>query len=150
MNSLKKYKLDKAFTEGVTMYLDDAPDVAFLVKLPSAYNRAYSQALYGSLDWSMEEGQVKTGGGLMATHYLQQDAFIEHCLISADGEPIPADFAAEYPTALAELMEKANELAAEITEKVETSAKKLSVSSSGSENGQDGNSSMPDLKTKAG
>ena len=44
MNKLASYKLDKAFTDGVDIYLDAAPDCAFRVRLPSQYNRVYTQA----------------------------------------------------------------------------------------------------------
>lgn len=125
MDKLAHYKLDKAFTRGVVIRLDHAPDVEFLVKLPSQYNREYCQALYGAMQWeSGADGEVKTGGALMATRYAQEDAFIAHCLLSQDGEPIPESFAEEYPEAVAELMTKANDLSAEIGKRVEDAAKK--------------------------
>jgi len=148
---LEKYKLDKAFTDGVDIYLDAAPDVVFRVRLPSQYNRAYSQALYGAMDWSVgDDGQVKPGGSLLTTRYAQEDAFIEHCLLSQDGEPVPESFRTDYPLALAELMEKAAELANDIQERVADTVKKSSASSTGSADGLDARSFMPSLNDAAG
>ena len=150
MKKLAAYKLDKSFTDGVTIRLDNAPDVEFAVVLPSPYNRAYSQALYGAMNWSMEDGKVQTGGGIMDTRYAQEDAFLDHCLKSIDGEPAPENFRTDYPEALAELMVKAEELAEAVTDKVDTSVKKSPASSDGKDNGQDGRSSMTASKAVAG
>lgn len=125
MDKLAHYKLDKAFTSGVVINLDHAPEVDFLVKLPSQYNREYCQALYGAMQWEAgADGEVKTGGALMATRYAQEDAFVAHCLLSKDGEPIPESFSEEYPEAVAELMTKADKKAVEIAKQVEDAAKK--------------------------
>lgn len=151
MNKLGKYKLDKAFTKGVELRLDDAPDVVFMVRLPSQYNRSYTQALYGAMEWNVgEDGNIKTGGSLMQTRYAQEDAFIEHCLLSMDGEPIEDDFASEYPEAVQELMSKATELANDMQERVESSVKKSQTSSGGSESGQAESGSTTTLKAAEG
>lgn len=144
MNKLKAYKLNKAFTDGVDIPLDGA-DVVCKVRLPSQYNRGYTEALYSGIGFEFSEGGVKPSGSLMATRYAQEDAFVEHCLLSIDGEPVPADFATEYPTALVEIMEKATELANAIEEKVSTTVKKLQPSSTGKETGQEKSDSMPSL-----
>ena len=150
MDKLGKYKLDKSFTDGVLIRLDDAPDVEFMVRLPSQYNRAYTQALYGAMDWSVgDDGKVNTGGNLMDTRYSQLDAFLAHCLLTMDGEPIPDNFATEYPEALDELMTKANELANAISERVDDSVKKSLGSASGDHDGLDARSFMPTSKAKA-
>lgn len=150
MKGLEKYKLDKAFTKGTIIYLDSAPHVEFLVKLPSPYNRGYTQGLYGAMDFSIDgEGEVKAGGGLISAKYAQEDAFLDHCLVSIDGEPVPKEFSVEYPEALQELMSKATELANAITERVDDSVKKSSASSDGSETGEAKKSSMPTLKAGA-
>ena len=150
MDKLAKYKLDKAFTSGVEIRLDGAPDVAFLVRLPSQYNRAYSQALYGAMNLTIgDDGKVKADGNLMNTRYVQVDAFIDACLVSIDGEPVPAGFATDYPEAIEELMTKANELANSITERVDESVKKLSASASGSGSGQEKPHSMSSLQKEA-
>ena len=74
MKGLDSYKLDKAFTDGVEIRLDDAPDIVFLVKLPSQYNRGYTQALYSGLEWDIsEDGEVKTGGSLESSHFDWRD-----------------------------------------------------------------------------
>jgi hypothetical protein len=155
MKGLDSYKLDKAFTDGVVIFLDDAPEVAFKVKLPSPYNRGYSQALYGAMDFKIdEEGKAQAAGNMMEARYAQEDAFIEFCIISVemvdDGESLDKqEFASGYPEGLAELMNKATELADSITEKVTTSVKKSSASSSGSETGQVRSASTLSLKAGA-
>jgi len=150
MKGLDSYKLDKAFTEGVEIRLDDAPDTVFLVKLPSQYNRGYTQALYGGLDWSFDDnGEVKTGGSLLATRYLQEDAFMEFCLESIDGEQVPDNFLQEYPSAVAELMSKTNDLVQSLEEKVSKSVGKSSASSSGKKSGQEKSDSTNSLSSAA-
>lgn len=151
MDKLGKYKLDKAFSDGVDIRLDDAPDVVFTVRLPSQYNRAYTQALYSSMEWDLgEDGAIKTGGSLMATRYAQEDAFLEHCLMSMDGEPITEGFAKDYPEAVAELMSKAIDLSNDIQERVETSVKKSPASSNGNDSGQEKSGSTSTLKAAEG
>jgi hypothetical protein len=151
MNKLKAYKLDKSFTEGVEIRLDDAPDVVFLVRLPSMYNRGYSQALYGGMSMSLDEkGEVKTGASMMVARYVQEDAFVEHCLVSMDGESIDSDFQAEYPEAIAELITKSGELVAAIEDKVSDAVGKSPASSSGKVDGQAKKSSTLSLSTAAG
>jgi hypothetical protein len=146
---LEAYKLDKAFTEGVDIRLDGAPDVVFKVKLPSQYNRGYTQAMYASIDWSMGSDGIKTGGSLMSTKFAQEDAFVSNCIISMDGEKLPANFQAEYPAALDELMTKANDLARAIDEKVEDSVKKSQGLSGGKANGQAAKTSTTALSAAA-
>lgn len=150
MDKLAAYKLDKAFTDGVDIYLDDAPDVPFRIRLPSQYNRAYSQALYGGMQFQVDaEGKVKPGADLIATRYAQEDAFLAHCLLSIDGEAPPEHFAQDYPAAMSELLNKATELANDLESTVSTSVKKSPTSSTGSESGQDGKSSIGTLKNAA-
>jgi len=150
VDKLGNYKLDKAFSDGVSIYLDDAPDVEFKVKLPSQYNRAYTQALYGSLELTVDaDGALSSGGNLMRTRFQQEDSFVEHCLLTMDGEPISGDFQATYPDAVTELMEKANELANTLSERVTDSAKKSSASSSGNASGQAKSVSMSASKVTA-
>ena len=144
MNKLKAYKLNKAFTDGVDIRLDGA-DVVCKVRLPSQYNRGYSQALYAGIGLEFDNGIVKPSGSIMDTRYAQEDAFVEHCLLSIDGESIPDNFSTEYPTALAEIMEKATELANAIEEKVATTVKKSQPISTGKETGQEKSDSMPSL-----
>ena len=149
--SLKAYKLDKAFTEGVDIRLDEAPEVVFKVRLPSQYNRGYTQALYGSLEWSTDStGNFKTGGDLMKTRWAQEDAFMSNCLLSMDGEPIPDNFADEYPAAVQELMEKATDLVSDIEERVSSSAKKSSTTSTGKDAGRAKSDSISLSKSVAG
>jgi hypothetical protein len=151
MKGLSKYKLDKAFTEGVVIILDDAPDVPFLVKLPSPYNRAYTQSLYSSMGFSVaDDGSIQTDGSLMDTRFAQEDAFLSHCLVSIDDEPADPSFAKDYPEALAELMTKANELAEAISAKVSDSVGKSSASLDGKKTGQEKSGSIQSLKAEAG
>ena len=149
MDKLASYKLDKAFTEGVDLTLDAAPDVVFRVRLPSQYNRAYTQALYAGMDFDMTDGEVKPKGGVMAAKYAQDDAFIAHCLLSMDGEAIPDSFASEYPIAVAELIEKATELASKIEAKVSDTVEKSQPTSLGSGSGQGKKNSTVSLKAGA-
>lgn len=145
--SLDKYKLDKAFTEGVDIRLDDSPEDVFRVKLPSQYNRGYTQAMYSAMDWSYDDdGKVRTGGNLMGTRFAQEDAFIKFCLVSLNGEPLPDGFADEFPRAVTELISKAQDLANEIEERVSDSTKKSSASSAGKESGLEKSGSTSDLK----
>lgn len=151
MKGLDRYKLDKAFTDGVVIRLDDAPDVEFLVRLPSQYNRGYTQSLYGGMKFDIDgEGNVKPGGGLMEARFAQEDAFLSSCLLSIDGDDVPESFGTEYPIALQELMTKATELASAIEERVGESVKKSSASSTGSADGQDAKGSTAGLKKAAG
>jgi hypothetical protein len=150
MKGLSKYKLNKAFTEGVDIRLDDAPDVVFRVKLPSQYNRAYTQAMYSSMEFDVsDDGTVKPGGDLVDMRYAAEDAFMNHCLISVDGEPIPSDFAEVYAPAIPELMDKAQELANAIDSKVDDAVGKSSTSSTGSTSGEEKSPSTLDLKNVA-
>ena len=151
MDKLSRYKLDKGFTDGVDIILDNAPDVTFRVRLPSQYNRGYTQALYGGMEWSIgDDGSVKPGGSLMSARYAQEDAFLAHCLLAIDGEPVPAGFRDDYPSALSELMEKATELANAIEEKVTESVKKSPTSSTGKGSGQGVKGSTMSLTSAAG
>ena len=136
MDKLSSYKLDKAFTDGVDIYLDAAPDCAFRVRLPSQYNRVYTQALYAGMEFDLSSGEAKPKGGVMAAKYAQEDAFVAHCLLSIDGDPVPDNFATEYPMALSELMDKASELAESIEKKVADSVEKSQPTSVGSGSGQ--------------
>jgi len=151
VNKLKAYKLNKAFTDGVEIRLDDAPDVVFLVRLPSTYNRGYSEALYSGMSMSLDEdGQVKTGSSLMVARYVQEDAFVEHCMVSMDGDPIDDDFQAEYPEAVAELISKAGDLVEAIESKVTDAVGKSQASLSGKDDGLEKKSSTPKLSSAAG
>jgi hypothetical protein len=151
MDKLARYKLDKAFTEGVDLYLDEAPDVVFRVRLPSRYNRAYTNAIYGGMGLKLSsDGLVKTDSSIMDARFAQEDAFVAHCILSMDGEALPENFATDYPEALAELMEKATELANEIEAKVADTVKKSPALSSGSENGAASKSSTTKLKGAVG
>jgi len=136
MDKLASYKLNKAFTEGVDICLDDAPEVQFRVRLPSQYNRGYTNAIYGGMGFKVSaEGMMQTEANIMDAKYAQEDAFLAHCLVSMDGEPVPADFATEYPAALAELMRKAQELANDIEAGVSDTVKKSPALLSGKESG---------------
>ena len=150
MSGLDAYKLDKAFTEGVEIRLDDAPDVVFLVRLPSQYNRAYSQAMFGSMEFDLDSGGVKPKVDILDTKYAQQDAFINHCVVSMDGEPLPDNFINDYPSAVDELVEKAGDLAAAIERGVDDSVKKSQPSSTGKGSGQVKRSSTESLSSVAG
>jgi hypothetical protein len=151
MDKLKAYKLDNAFSDGVVIYLDAAPDVEFLVKLPSQYNRDYSEALYSGLSMSVDDvGQVKAGASIMIARHVQEDAFCEYCLLSIDGEPVPDNFQRVYPDAVTELITKATELASAIEERVKDAVGKSSTSSSGKKTGQAKSDSMSSLSSAAG
>lgn len=150
MDKLVKYKIDKAFTEGVDIRLDDAPEVCFRVRLPSQYNRGYTNKLYSGMNLKIsEDGKVNSDANVMDAKYASEDAFVDHCLVSMDGDPIPDSFAADYPTALSELIGKATELAAEIEARVSDTAKKSPSLSDGKESGQANKRSTVSLKSGA-
>ena len=145
MDKLSAYKLDNAYTGGVELTLDNAPDVIFMVRLPSMYNRAYTQALYSGMHMEVNDDGTVTGDtNIMDAKYAQEDAFVAHCLVSIDGEPLSKSFADDYPAALAELMEKATALATSIEEKVTESVKKSPTTSHGKSGGRvETKSTMP-------
>jgi len=151
MEKLQAYKLDKAFTDGVVIRLDSAPDVEFLVRLPSQYNRGYTQAVYGDAGFTLgENGQVEVkGGGVVEIKWRQEDAFADHCLVSIDGDPVPADFREQYPAAISELFMKANQLAQEVDGRVGEAAKKSLASLTGSRSGEDAKISTQSLSGAA-
>ena len=133
--SLDAYKLDKGFTEGVEITLDAAPDDVFVVLLPSMYNRKYSQALYSGMDFSeLEDGTNKVN--YVVAKYAKDDAFVEHCLLTLNGKPLPPRFVDEYPSAVDELARKADEMAAAIDERVKNTVKKSQPTSTGTSGGQ--------------
>ena len=139
-DKLSSYKLNSAYTEGVDFTLDEAPDVIFRVILPGQYNRAYMADLYNSMDIDVtEDGTVSRGeSNLVETSKAQEIAFIDHCLVSIDGEPVPKDFLSEYPKAVRELVEKANEATLQLEGDVENAVKKSALSSVGSSSGAAG------------
>ena len=128
LEKLSKYKVNKAFTEGVDIYLDDAPDVCFKVRLPGQYNRQYMAEMYGAIEVSFDDGEATTKTNVLQARDVQEKAFINHCLLSIDGEPIPDGFADEYPSALEELIIKANDLSEALTSRVDDAAKKSAPS----------------------
>jgi hypothetical protein len=67
-----------------------------------------------------------------------------------DGDPLPDSFQEDYPAAVAELVEKANELVSNIEEKVETSVKKSQPTSTGSGDGQEKKASTRNLSSAVG
>ena len=149
MAGLDAYRLDRAFTDGVEIRLDDAPDVVFLVRLPSRYNRAYSRSMYEAMKVDGEGTEVRvTATNLVNVKFVQEDAFVQHCLISIDGEPVPAGFQAEYPVAVEELVEKANALVSKIEERVEESVKKSRTTSHGNASGAAKKSSTTSLNSE--
>lgn len=151
--SLDSYKLHKAFTEGVVIRLDKAPDDEFRVKLPSQYNREYTRAQYEGVDLDISpDGTVNAANGgavmLLVAKKAQEDAFCNHCIKSWNGGPLPENFAEEYPEALYELMEKATEMAEEINSRVDTAVKKSPASSPSSKSGQERKSSTSSLSKR--
>ena len=136
LDKLSKYRVDKAFTEGVIINLDDAPDVDFLVKLPGQYNRSYMAALYGAIEIDFDdEGNAATKTNVLKARDMQEAAFVDHCLVSIDGEAPPDNFAQEYPMALEELVRKANDLLEAMSDDVEEAVKKSAPSLVGNASG---------------
>ncbi len=151
MDKLAKYKLDKSFTEGVEIRLDNAPDVVFLVTLPSMYNRNYAQAMYSGMSMSMsDDGNITADTNIVVARYVQEDAFFDHCLKEMDGEPVPESFKRDYPEALTELMTKATELANDIENRVNDAVGKSQASSTGKADGQEKSNSKPSLSKAVG
>lgn len=139
LDKLSKYKVNKAFTEGVVINLSDAPDVDFLVRLPGQYNRAYMAEVYGSLNLTFDDDGKPVGvANVIATRQLQEEAFLKHCLLAIDGEPTPVGFAEEYPKAIEELMVEAGKLVDQIAKGVDEGVKKSAPTLIGNANGTDG------------
>lgn len=139
LDKLKAYEVNKAFTEGVNIFLDDAPEVEFLVKLPGQYNRAYIAALYGGIQIDItdtEASEVKTN--VLEARESQVSAFVEHCIVSIDGEDVPKDIYSTHPAAVNELIAKAQDLVEAIDKEVELASKKSSPTSLGSVGGATG------------
>lgn len=152
MDKLSSYKLDRAFTDGVEIVLDDAPDCIFMVRLPSAtYNRDYARAIFEGMAMDVgSEGEVKMGKvNMVVAKQVQDDAFVDHCIKSIDNKPVPKHFLRDYPTAVAELLEKANALTAKLEEKIADSVKKSEATSNGSSDGAERSDSMPSLSSAA-
>lgn len=149
MDKLAAYKLNNAYTDGVEIGLDNS-DVVFMVRLPSMYNREYTQALYSGLNMDVgEDGTVTGTSNIMDHKYAQEDAFFNYCLVSMDGDPIPSDLKSNYPAVLEELIAKATEIAGAIEEEVETSVKKSLNTSSGKDAGGAKKSSTVSLSSAA-
>jgi len=139
LDKLSKYRVNKAFTEGVDIHLDDAPDVCFRVKLPGQYNRAYMAEMYGSIEVDFNEaGEAKTKTNILKARDTQELAFIKHCLVSIDGEPAPDNFASDFPLALEELLLKSNKLLEGLDKAVDEGSKKSQPSLVGSTSGATG------------
>lgn len=130
LDKLKSYRINNAYTEGVIINLDDADDVDFLVKLPGPYNRPYIAAIYGDIDIDMS-GETSNKINVLRTREVQEKAFLDHCLVSIDGEVPPKDFAELYPAALEELMSKATAKVEEISARVDAGIKKSQPTSIG-------------------
>lgn len=145
--SLDSYKVDKAFTTGVEIRLDAAPEDVFQVRLPSMYNRGYSQAVYSGM--KVEDGEM-TSSNLVIAKFARDDAFVDHCILSLNGEPLPSGFVDDYPMAVAELLEKADALTAELEARVTDAVKKSPPTSTGNKGGQEEKSSIEALSKAAG
>jgi hypothetical protein len=132
LDKLKRYRVDSAYTQGVVITLDEAPDVEFLVRLPGKHNRAYIAEMYGAVEFSLDGEVPNVTRTFSEMQDLQERAFLKHCLLSIDGEPVPPDFAAEYPDALEELMAKANKMAQAHQEGADAAKKKSVTTFDGS------------------
>jgi hypothetical protein len=132
LDKLKSYRVDSAYTTGVTITLPKAPDVAFQVVLPGKHNRAYIADVYGALQLTMDGDISSVQTSVLEARERQEQAFLRHCLKSIDGEPVPDSFADEYPEALEELMAKANEMALALQEDADDAEKKSVPTSAGS------------------
>lgn len=125
MDKLKAYKVDKGYSEGVEITLDRAEGVVCLVKLPGPYNRPYMAAIYGNVRINVGADGEATGEiQAFEARDNQERAFVEHCLLTIDNQPVPVDFIEEYPEALSELMGKASLMVEEIANRVEEGSKK--------------------------
>ena len=153
MDKLSSYKLDRAFTDGVEITLDNAPDVIFRVKLPSvAYNRDYARAIYSGMSLEADSsGEVNVGKvNMMLAKQVQEEAFVAHCIVSIDNEPVPKMFLEDYPDAVAELIDKAGNLNSKLEEKIADSVKKSEATSTGKSGGAGRQDSTPSLSSAAG
>jgi hypothetical protein len=126
LDGLNGYATNPAFYDGVTITLDDAPDYQFLVILPGADNRAYLAALAKEI--GVERGEIDT-------YLVSERLFLDHCLVSINGEPIPDNFHITHKRALKAIMAKASEMSAAIQEEVAEAEKKSVTTSNGSIDG---------------
>ena len=151
MDILENYKLDKCFTDGVEITLDNAPEAVFMVKLPSTHNREYARVLYSGAKYEVDEqGNITSAASMVEAMHANQDAFIKGCMISLNGKPVPVDFAEKYPEALAELMVKAREMADNLDQEAADIVKKPVTSTSGATHGPTNGASTSSLKAAAG
>lgn len=138
MDKLSKYRVDKGYTEGVHLTLDNAPDVDFLVKLPGPHNRAYMAEVYGRINIDMSSDEVELSLSALDAKTIQEESFVKHCIMSIDGEPAPEDFLEQYPDAVSELMSKAQAIVNKLMGVVEDGVKKLVPISTGNNAGATG------------
>lgn len=122
LDGLSAYAVNTAYRDGVIITLDEAPDYKFRVVLPGGNNRAYLAAM--AKEMSVDRNEIDT-------YLLSEQLFLEHCLVSINDEPVPADFHLTHTPALQEIMRKATDMAAEIQEESGDAAKKSVTTSSG-------------------
>ena len=117
--------LDTAITEGKEFKLAGNDEYTFLVKVPSQHNKPFRNAIAASLDMSYgDDGEVKMNSNIVQFRQKQSEAFVSHCMVSINGEPVPADFGDKFPTVVEELMEAADKVAQAIDGEVEDAVKK--------------------------
>lgn len=137
-DGLAHYQTNEAFTRGVVIKLDHAPEYEFLVALPGRANRAFIHEAFAAVDVDVQDGKVVPNfkQGAVKAAEDRRRAFINHCLKSVNGEPIPANFELDYAAALDELQQKAENLAEKIDKEIDEAAKKSVPSLVGSTDGQ--------------
>lgn len=117
--------LDAAITKGKVYILDSNKDYEFLVRLPSEYNKAYQNQVSGALKMSYDdEGGVVMGATMLEFREAQRAAFLAHCLMSINGEPVPKEFSDNFTRVIDELFALANDDAAAIDGAVKDAVKK--------------------------
>ena len=99
--SLADYKLDKAFTEGVKIHLDE--ETCFLVKLPSQYNRAYTQAQYEHIALEIDEDVI-----YLANKYVLDDLDSPVEIITGDAYHFMALNQAKFDLVIMDVFEDAD------------------------------------------
>lgn len=161
LDKLKHYRLDPAFIDGVIITLDEAPDAEFLIRLPCKYNRAFTSEIIGAFEIPMpddaaeaatekanEAGDAKDDKGPESVNPTAQvaafldrrrEAFVRHCIVSMDGEPIdPDQLERECPEVVDQLLEKADAMAKALQEGADAAKKKSAPTSPGTTPGESG------------
>lgn len=147
---MSKFSDKYALPEPATITLED---VTFTVQLPTSANKRYERAIASaSAVIDAETGDYTTREFTLAQMIeVQQDQFIEVCVLDMDGEDFDrTEFIAKYPAAVDDLYQQARKLVDAMEETATAEVGKLQPSSPGQESGATNSTSTKALKKQAG